>query len=484
MARLRGHVDGTATNFGYDADDLLTQAGNLAVTRDAQNGRITGTTAGDVSTARTYDGFGAVASLDTNTGTMPLYQASYTRDADGRITQAVEDQNGVITTWGYTYDSRGRLSTVSENGSVLDTYGYDANGNRISVNGQTVATYNADDQLTSYNGVPYTYAADGSLASAGSTTYQYDALGHLLEVKTPTETITYTYDGLGRRVGKSVNGTLVEGFLYADGIHPIAELDGSGNVVATFVYGTRPNVPDLMIKGGVTYRIISDQLGSPVEVINTATGAVIEQISYDSWGNITSDSNPGFQPFGFAGGLYDADTGLAHFGARDYDPVTGRWTTRDPMGFAGGDTNLYGYVLQDPVNLEDGLGLYWQYSQSTGTLTHISDQTGKVTATYPGGYSGFGPGLNNPAMENKAFEGPIPQGKWSIGPPHWDKHTGPYTLDLHPDSGTNTFGRHFFRMHGDNSLLNHSASQGCIIMPPDVRRKVWNSNDHALTVVK
>ena len=115
---------------------------------------------------------------------------------------------------------------------------------------------------------------------------------------------------------------------------------GQGNVVATFVYGTRPNVPDLMLKGGVTYRIISDSLGSPVEVINTATGAVVEQISYDAWGSITSDTNPGFQPFGFAGGLYDADTGLVHFGARDYDPVIGRWATRDPLGFAGGDTNL------------------------------------------------------------------------------------------------------------------------------------------------
>ncbi len=99
-------------------------------------------------------------------------------------------------------------------------------------------------------------------------------------------------------------------------------------------------------------------MGSPVEVVNTATGAVVEQISYDAWGNITSDTDPGFQPFGFAGGLYDADTGLVHFGARDYDPVTGRWTTRDPLGFAGGDTNLYGYVLQDPINLDDPSGLF------------------------------------------------------------------------------------------------------------------------------
>ncbi len=107
----------------------------------------------------------------------------------------------------------------------------------------------------------------------------------------------------------------------------------------------------------MTYRIISDPLGSPVEVVDTTTGAIVEQISYDAWGTITSDTNPGFQPFGFAGGLYDAETGLVHFGARDYDPVIGRWTTRDPLGFAGGDTNLYGYVLQDPVNFVDPSGL-------------------------------------------------------------------------------------------------------------------------------
>ncbi|MGI0016041.1 MAG: RHS repeat-associated core domain-containing protein, partial [Nitrososphaera sp.] len=66
--------------------------------------------------------------------------------------------------------------------------------------------------------------------------------------------------------------------------------------------------------------------------------------------------NPGFQPFGFAGGLYDRDTKLVRFGARDYDPETGRWTAKDPIRFEGGDANLYGYVLNDPVNLVDPKG--------------------------------------------------------------------------------------------------------------------------------
>ena len=73
-------------------------------------------------------------------------------------------------------------------------------------------------------------------------------------------------------------------------------------------------------------------------------------MDYDEWGNVALDTNPNFQPFGFAGGLYDAETGLVRFGARDYDPELGRWTAKDPILFDGGQTNLYVYVGNDPVN--------------------------------------------------------------------------------------------------------------------------------------
>lgn len=82
-------------------------------------------------------------------------------------------------------------------------------------------------------------------------------------------------------------------------------------------------------------------------------GAVAQRIDYDEFGVVLNDTNPGSQPFGFAGGLYDKDTGLVRFGARDYDVQTGRWTAKDPILFAGGDTNLYGYVLDDPINFRD-----------------------------------------------------------------------------------------------------------------------------------
>jgi len=71
---------------------------------------------------------------------------------------------------------------------------------------------------------------------------------------------------------------------------------------------------------------------------------------------VTNDTNPGFQPFGFAGGIYDRDTNLVRFGARDYDPETGRWTAKDLIKFNGGDSNLYGYVVNDPINLIDPSG--------------------------------------------------------------------------------------------------------------------------------
>jgi RHS repeat-associated protein len=85
----------------------------------------------------------------------------------------------------------------------------------------------------------------------------------------------------------------------------------------------------------------------------TASGSVVQRIDYDAWGNGTNTPTSFDQPFGFAGGLWDRDTGLVHFGAREYDPVTGRWLQKDPIRFRGGDTNLYAYVGGDPVNFVD-----------------------------------------------------------------------------------------------------------------------------------
>jgi len=90
------------------------------------------------------------------------------------------------------------------------------------------------------------------------------------------------------------------------------------------------------------------QLGSPRLIVDTATGDVVQRLRHDAFGNVTEDTNPGLTPFGFAGGIYDHDTGLVRFGARDYDPMVGRWTAKDPIRFDSGDApNLYLYVNGD-----------------------------------------------------------------------------------------------------------------------------------------
>src|SRR5207237_6625965 len=104
-------------------------------------------------------------------------------------------------------------------------------------------------------------------------------------------------------------------------------------------------------------------------VVDVSTGQVAERLDYDEFGVVLADTNPGFQPFGFAGGLYDKDTGLVRFGARDYDAQVGRWTAKDPILFAGGDTNLYGYVLNDPINFIDPDGL--RDFESTNGLDYL-----------------------------------------------------------------------------------------------------------------
>jgi len=386
-------VGATPIAYTYDADGLLTGAGAETLTRDPLNGLLTGTSTGSVTTSNAYNEFGELASFASSAP----FSTSYIRDKLGRITQKVETIQGVTTTTDYVYDLAGRLTGVSENGVAVSVYGYDANGNRINgfnKAGGILAYYDAQDRLTSWNGTSYTYTANGELASkrhslAGGnpqvTTYQYDVLGNLMSATLPNATtVDYVIDGRNRRIGKKVNGTLVQGFLYKDQLNPVAELDGAGNVVSRFVYGSKPNVPDYMIKGGVTYRIISDHLGSPRLVVD-ATGNIVQRLDYDDWGNVTTDTNPGFQPFGFAGGIYDRDTNLIRFGARDYDPETGRWTAKDPIKFAGGDSNLYGYTFNDPINWTDTNGMVAPIIIAAGAGAVIGGISGAAGALVQGG---------------------------------------------------------------------------------------------------
>ena len=387
-------------DYQYDLDGLVTNAGSLVISREAQKaGVINGTTLQNINMTRSHNNFGEMDSESTLYNTTTLQSATYLRDKLGRITQRTLSLQGLSSTDTYTYNLAGRLASVV-NGALTTNYSFDDNGNRLSksINDGTTTTtvdgvYDAQDRLTSYGNCTYQYSVNGELQQKACTVgevseitqYTYDVLGNLLQVTLPDATkIDYIIDGQNRRIGKKVGDTLVQGFLYGDQLNPVAELDASNNIVSQFVYGTKVNVPDHMIKGGVTYKIISDHLGSPRLIVNASTGVVAQRMDYDEFGIITQDTNPNFQPFGFAGGLVDNQTGLTRFGARDYDAHTGRWTSKDPIRFAGGDSNIYGYVFSDPVNFIDPTGkfLFNVVSGAIGALLGGLDASKNPNATF------------------------------------------------------------------------------------------------------
>ena len=343
----------------------------MALTCNPRNGLLTGTTLGNVTTSQSYSNYGELSSYTANYSSSPMFQTTYTRDSLGHITTLNETELGVARTLNYSYDSVGRLEKVWRNDTLVSMYSYDANGNRIAHWTPTEidsGTYDAQDRMLSYGGTQYLYGRNGDLqtkiAGTDTTKYTYDAFGNLTQVVMPPapsgngDVIQYVVDGRNRRTAKKVNGRITNKWFYAGQLTPIAELDSADNVIARFSGG-------YMNKRDTIYQIITDHVGSPRVVVNVSTGAVVQRMDYDEFGNVIYDSNPGYQPFGFAGGLYDPETKLVRFGARDYDPSSGRWADKDSILFHGGVSNLYEYCVNDPVNQFDESGLQvmqWIYN--------------------------------------------------------------------------------------------------------------------------
>ncbi len=216
-------------------------------------------------------------------------------------------------------------------------------------------------QLCRYGDFTFAYDGNGRLQTRTNTatgqtlSLRYDAAGRLHQATNESgANVHYVNDALGRRIGRVVNGALERGWIYGSELAPIAEVNAAGQVTQTYVYASRPNVPDLIVQAdGDVYRVVHDHLGSVRLVVNVATGVVVHQMRFDEWGVLVEESGDAtIHPFGYAGGLYDRATGLTRFGARDYDPGTGRWTAKDPSRFSAGP-NLYGFDSGDPVNMVD-----------------------------------------------------------------------------------------------------------------------------------
>lgn len=236
-------------------------------------------------------------------------------------------------------------------------------------------------------------------APGSNSTFSYDAFGKLLTAVTPAgASIAYTMDGKGNVVRIANGGVTTTRYIYDDESRIAGEFTDAGVMWRQFVYGTDQHSPDYLIDSTGPVRFIKDHLGSPRLIVKASNGVVLQRMDYDEFGRVTANTSPTYQPFGFAGGFYLRLPGLVKFGARYYDPETGRWTSKDPILFNGGAANLYGYVQNDPVNFIDPKGL-WSFQGSFfagagGAITVGADNSsGRPFLTLRFGY-GFGIGAS------------------------------------------------------------------------------------------
>jgi RHS repeat-associated protein len=207
----------------------------------------------------------------------------------------------------------------------------------------TSATYNADNQLTNWNGTTLSYDLNGNMTNDGATTYTWDARNHLAAFGSTS----FSYDTLGRRT-RNATGTA---FLY-DGVNAVQELSGS-TVTANLLSGGVDEIFTRTDSAGVR-NFLTDALGSTV-ALTDSTGTTQTQYTYEPFGKMTASGASNTSTFQYTGRENDG-TGLYYYRARYYNPVLERFISEDPLDFGGGDVNLYAYAGASPTNEVDPSG--------------------------------------------------------------------------------------------------------------------------------
>jgi RHS repeat-associated protein len=262
--------------------------------------------------------------------------------------------NGISTA--YSYDAAGRLTGMkySKGGTVLRdlTYGYDEINRRISYSGNTApaprdtatdtATVNVLNQYTSRNGKPVSHDDNANQTINNAV---WDARDRLVSLSGPNFTASFTYDAMGRRTSKTVNGQ-TKTYLY-DGSDLIRETG------ADYTFG--PGIDEtLERKSGQNEYYLSDALGSVIGLAD-GNGAIKTSYNYSPFGKKETTGTASGNPFAFTG-REDDGTGYYYYRARYYNPDQKRFIAEDPLEFGGGDTNFYAYVGGNPVNFTDPSG--------------------------------------------------------------------------------------------------------------------------------
>ena len=271
----------------------------------------------------------------------------------------------------FAYDGLDRLVSEVESSGIARSYAYDLAGNRLAKTetGSGAITYalGVGDRLANYTGGSYAYDTAGCVTAIDRTgkpdlDLTWNGQYQLTSVSTNGVVAeSYTYDPFGRRASTTSGGTTTR-HIY-DGIHCVADIDSVGRVVKSYTWG--PGVDNLLAitchSGALatTYYALTDLQGT-VHGFADAGGNLVARYAYDAWGNLldadVAVSALADNRFLFQGREYSWATGLTNFRLRWYDPATGRWLSKDPIGTRGG-LNMYEFCENDPVNFVDIFGL-------------------------------------------------------------------------------------------------------------------------------
>jgi RHS repeat-associated protein len=362
--------------------------------------------------------------------------SAFSYDAANRLIGIVDSNGGAFRTLSYALDKVGNRRTVTGNsvaanyaydvlnqllgsatGTAKTSWTYDAVGNRVKQTENGVVTnytYDSVDRMLTEGTTTFTYDKNGNrlaeATSSGTITNSYDLANRLISSAGPTGTSSFSYDGDGNRITQTTPaGTYIYSNDIASGLPVVLNEQGPDGTI-NYAYGLGLTESS---SSAFNYFYSLDGLGS-VSNLTDAKGTVQETYSYDAWGNaLTATGSAGTKnKFRFTGQALDPATGLYFLRARHYDPSSGRFLTKDPLGFSGGDVNLYRYVRNQPTNLVDPFGL-WTVSLgltvnfnvgslginfSAGVVTDNGGNVGMYLSTpyhYPNsvsspGISGFG----------------------------------------------------------------------------------------------
>jgi RHS repeat-associated protein len=374
-------------SYGFDAAERLASvagaqdAGVFEYVYNPTNGRVASVsnTVSGITASYAYDLLDRATNItySASDGSL-IHSLEYAYDAAGMITNKTI-KGGTTSVSSYAYDSIYRLVGETHTGGTTASlsYAYDLAGNRSAtvINGTTnVYTLGTGNRL-SFWGVNGSALYD----AAGNTTnlvfnngtqldLNWDSRYRLDSVETPNGTVDYAYCVYGYRVGRTFNGQ-TENYLLSDG-HVVADMDGSGNLLRTYTYGSGvDNILSMTSYGSTetnTYYYLKDHQNTVIALIDE-TGTVVESYEYDAYGrvldvkdgtgsSIANQKSAIGNRYTFQGREIDWETGLIYFRARWYNPETGRWLSKDPIGISGG-LNQYAFCGNNPVNFCDPSGL-------------------------------------------------------------------------------------------------------------------------------